>query len=46
MSARANGVTSCSRIECAAFLTTEHPTDAIHLLGVRDVGGTVVNLAT
>ena len=46
MSARANGVTSCSRIKCAAFLTTDHPTAAIHLLGVRDVGGTVVNLAT
>ena len=27
-------------------ITAIHPTDAIHLLGVRDVGRTVVNLAT
>ena len=44
-SARANGVTYCHRIECGAFLTAEHPTSAIHLLGVRDTGGTVVNLS-
>ena len=46
MSARANGVTSVARMECNAFLTTEHPTNPIHLLGVRDTGGTVVNLGT
>ena len=47
ISARANGnVEFGGIIDCAAFLTTEHPTDAIHLLGVRDVGRTVVNLAT
>jgi hypothetical protein len=46
MSARANGVTSVARMECNAFLTTEHPTNPIHLLGVRDTGGTVVNLGS